>query len=91
MNARLIQFLKDELLVPETAIAIASFYVAESIRTPARRWSLAVPISDGYALEPFDVVALRPRWLGADVKARIVETRFPLDAPIVELELVEVP
>jgi len=73
-----------------TAADVFGFYVAESIRTPARRWRLRVPIGDGYALLPFDVVGFRPRWLGADVKARLVRTLFPLDEASIELDAVEV-
>lgn len=73
-----------------TAVDVFGYYVAESIRTPARRWTLRVPYAEGYALEPFDVVAFRPRWLVADVKARVVGIKFSLVSPSIELSCVEV-
>jgi hypothetical protein len=72
-----------------TAADVFGYYVAESIRTPARRWRARVPLSEGYDLSPFDVVAFTPRWSSA-VKARVLATRFDMGRASIELELAEV-
>lgn len=73
-----------------SAIEVFAYYVHESLRGDARRYSMRVPYSVGYALESGDIIQFTPRWKTSAVKCRIVRTTFSFDEPSIGLNLEEV-
>lgn len=74
-------------------VEVWAYYVKEAIRFPrtnGRRFSLVVPFSDGWDLEPGDIVTIATPWDGSSVKCRITRTAFPPDAPGIGLSLEQV-
>jgi len=80
------------LLVPDLASAIEvwSYYVAETLRGTAKRFTLRTDYRFGYDLEAGDILDFVPPWQAGVIKCRVLEVLFPFDAPAIELVLEEV-
>lgn len=74
-------------------VEVWAYYVKECVRFPGtngRRFSMVVAFSEGWDLEPGDIVGFATPWDGATIKARVTRTAFPPDAPGIGLSLEQV-
>jgi len=76
-----------------SAVEVFRYYAFENFRTNARVYTLLVPLSDGYTLEPGDVGNAYPRWVGSPTyrKVRITNVALDPEEPVVALSCIEVP
>lgn len=69
---------------------VFAYYVQEDLRGDALRFSVRVPHSGAYRIEPGDRFNILPRWSTTPIKCRVISVSFPFDEPSIGLNLEEV-